>query len=284
MEKVYPTALILVVWIWLFLFDTFQGDLSPGGALDAFATVGIVHSFVHLYWSGWWSFLDVWLFPGSPALSSLSCIVLGYLGCVFCILVHQIAKLISRRLQNDENDLMRLIFEDIYHMIAGTSVITAWRGFWYGFYVLGDHFPILYKGKDVTSVAAHVISFALLALANVSTSMCLKGIDKDGDPKDGEGVICSVDYFCDYFKDELEEEEQTRRRSDSTARRRPVAMVTGNQKASNSDAVNGSVSPAKQRPTRKKVDDDLQVTKGKQPQSHQHQNNNPPNPRKKKEL
>ncbi len=247
-----------------------QGDLSAGAALDSFATVGIVHSFVHLYWSGWWSFLDTWLFPASPALSSLASILLGYLGCLLAILLHGVTKLVSRSLQqrDEDQDIARIFFEDVYHVFAGTSVITTWRGFWYGFYVLGDHFPILYKGKDVTSVAAHVISFGLLALANVSTSLCGKGVDIDGNPRDGEGLICSVDYFCEYFKDELDEEEQSRRRNPDLPifRQRPVAKVTGSQKLAapgNQDTLNGSPSPGKQRVVQKKVDDDVMTSKRK---------------------
>ena len=269
-----------------------QGDLSPGSALDSFATVGIVHSFIHLYWSGWWSFLDVWLFPNSPALSSLSCIIFGYMGCLVAILFHSVAKDVSRNLQNEDNDVTRLIFEDVYHVFAGTSCITTWRGFWYGFYVLGDNFPILYKGKDVTSVAAHVISFALLALANVSMSLCGKGVDIDGYVKDGEGVLCSVDYFCEYFKDELDEEEQTKQKQqDLKQGLRPVAMVAGSQKVINGFPSPSSTAQPRPRVVKKKVDDDVLVRRPPRPEPRNQttrkdatNNNNKAPIRRKKEL
>ena len=130
-------------------------------------------------------------------------------------------------------------------------------------------------------------------------SLCGKGVDIDGAERDGEGVTCSVDYFCDYFKDEIEEEEQTKRKQDSKLQGlKPVAKVTGNQKIINGSPLTTPTTQSRQRVVKKKVDDGVHVKKQQQQQQQQPKhrtetkiqinkdatNNNNAQVRKKKEL
>ena len=75
--------------------------------------------------------------------------------------------------------------------------------------VIGDMFPALYKNKDMLSLMAYPVSFAVLAFASVSMSLMGKGISIDGEDKDGEGITCSVDYLGELFK--IEDKKATKK-------------------------------------------------------------------------
>ena len=206
----------------------------------------------------------------------ITTITAGYLCCLVFILLQPIARQISRNLQGQENEVQRIAVEDVWNLFAGTSVITVWHGFWNLFFVLGDHFPILYKGKDVTSLVAHVISFALLALANISMSLPGKGVSIDGSSPDGEGMECSVDYLCEYFRSDLETEEIEKLKPKKPEQKtKPIAKVTGKQ------IINGTPT-TRQRIINQKYDEIVKDMKSKDSAVDKSNNNMPRG--KKKEL
>ncbi len=181
-------------------------------ALDVAVTVSVVHSLIHIHWTGVTAFLDQIIFPTSPWLSALTSLIIGYGLCYAILTYEDHAKQISKDCEK-ESEMKQIAFEDICTLVGGFAVITTWRGIWVCFDILANNYPILYiRGCDVTPLLVWMTSFILIAMAKITSSLPYQGCERDGDIKDGEGLSCYTEYFMDFLKNLNKEEEELKQK------------------------------------------------------------------------
>jgi len=123
-------------------------------------------------------------------------------------------------LEQKNNEIGRLLFEDVYFLFCNIGVVLVWKGHWQFFDALSYYFPVVLGGYDVTPFAANSGAFLLMALCHASSSLVLRGCDIDGELKEGAGVQLSISFFAEFFSDTIEtetkkeEEKKLKRESD----------------------------------------------------------------------
>jgi hypothetical protein len=173
-------------------------DGSQVSAIDVAVTILIVHTCIHVHWTGVGAFLDLLLFPSRPGLSSLCSLALGY--ALYIAIIYYwlpLWKAISRQFEQ-ESEMKQVAWENFCTLVMGFAVISIWRGIWLWFDLLSTKFPIYFMLHDVTPLVGCLASYLLIMMARLTNSLPYKGCEIDGELKGGLGLQCSIGYFS-YF-------------------------------------------------------------------------------------
>ena len=168
----------------------------------------VVTSLIDLHILGLGAVFDNLIFPNNVTMAIVSAWVLGYTVSAFALSLESVAKKISTDFEKKNNEIGRLLFEDVYFLFCNVGVVLVWKGHWQFFDALSYYFPVVMGGYDVTPFAATGGAFLLMALCHASGSLVLKGCDIDGDLKEGSGCELSISFFAEFFSDTIQSETQ----------------------------------------------------------------------------
>ena len=162
-----------------------------------------MQSLVHMHWTGVWLLLDaVTLSTYIPAISSVICLLIGYSVTCFLIITQRHAQSISSNLDGDEEKSKKIVFEDLYLLVANVATILIWKGLWMSLEIYEAYFPVLYHGFDITIWLGHFCSFLIIAMAQASNTLAgSKYCERDGQFFQGAGVTFGTCYFRELIGD-----------------------------------------------------------------------------------
>ncbi len=184
--------------------------------LDHAATVVGVTSLCNLHWIAVWALMDCLVYPQNVTVSVILSWILGYAIVSAALFYEPRSRDLSRTFEKRGAN-WKVLFEDADLVVANIGVILVWRGWWMYFESLAYYFPIYHGSFDVTSMYSNLSAFAMLCLCYASATAVLKGCDFDGQMPDGEGVTFSLDYFSDFFREQIQEEEGKETEGDKPA-------------------------------------------------------------------
>lgn len=153
----------------------------------------------------------------------ITSVSVGYGLCLTFLFLQEPALKISRNLQRDEKEPLRIVFENAFNMAANIGVVLLWKGLWMVYDVMADYFPIYCRSWDITPLATTVLSFVLLSLAHCSSSLLFQDCEIDGELKDGEGVIFTTGYLSEILDDVDTSSKEPRGKQAKTTTKHTVA-------------------------------------------------------------
>ena len=173
--------------------------------MDVLTSIVVVETSVVLHWIALWRIYDVIIFPEHSCLSATTSCIVGYAIVTAAICVQSGAIKMSKNLEEDPLPVKRLAFEDAYVMAANAGCVLVWRGWWLFFEGIIYYFPAYCRDgvSDCSIGYAHFFPFALLCLCYTSSSLLSKGCERDGEAKRGEGVRFQMQFFSEFFKEDI---------------------------------------------------------------------------------
>lgn len=122
------------------------------------------------YWRGTWGLSDVYVYPEDPVLSSLTSIVIGFIG-LFAFNVSQ--NVLNELLHPDKHRLSYYIGSRLYTAVFGFCCVNAWRGAWQALDLYTEHTASTVFATTAVSLLALAIMRAIRNISAPPFSLCL---------------------------------------------------------------------------------------------------------------
>ena len=150
-------------------------------------------------WRGVWDLTTYLLFPNDKILSFAISAFCGYFLVIVCHILQYPSSRISAKL--DSRKWLKVVFEQLFHILAGFACIQAWRGAWE---LSKIYINPVAADKEVNGWVLVAIGYTVLLLMWTSNSLCHRGCLSDGFFSEGRGVLFQGQYLVQFFRHDLE--------------------------------------------------------------------------------
>ncbi|XP_006608450.1 uncharacterized protein LOC122721104 isoform X3 [Apis laboriosa] len=122
------------------------------------------------YWRGTWGLSDVYVYPEDPVFSSLTSIVIGFIG-LYAFNVSQ--NVLNELLHPDKHRLSYYVGSRLYTAVFGFCCVNAWRGAWQALDLYTEHTASTVFATTIVSLLALAIMRAVRNISAPPFSLCL---------------------------------------------------------------------------------------------------------------
>lgn len=122
------------------------------------------------YWRGTWGLSDVYVYPEDRVLSSLTSIVIGFVG-LYAFNVSQ--NVLNELLHPDKHRLSYYVGSRLYTAVFGFCCVNAWRGAWQALDQYTEHTASTVFATTIVSLLALAIMRAVRNISAPPFSLCL---------------------------------------------------------------------------------------------------------------
>ena len=140
------------------------------------------------------------LFPNDNILSFAISAFCGYFLVIVCHILQYPASHLSAKLDNRE--CLKVVFEQLFHVLAGFACIQAWRGAWE---LSKIYINPVAADKEANAWTLVAIGYTALLFMWASNSLCHRGCLSDGFFSEGKGVLFQGQYLVQFFRHRLED-------------------------------------------------------------------------------
>ncbi|XP_033322998.1 uncharacterized protein LOC117218592 isoform X2 [Megalopta genalis] len=138
--------------------------------LDTVFSVAVAAPAVVGYWRGTWGLSNVYVYPEDPVLSSLTSVVIGFVG-LFAFNVSQ--NLLNELLHPDKHRLSYYVGSRLYTAVFGFCCVNAWRGAWQALDLYTELTPSTVFATTAVSLLALAIMRAVRNISAPPSTLCL---------------------------------------------------------------------------------------------------------------
>ena len=153
--------------------------------IDAFFTQIFIQPLAIFCWRSGFNVLDKTIYETNKFKSDIISLIVGVSGCSFLILIQYPLSRISVKLERKK--YLRIIYEDIVHIIALIPLLFFYRGLWN----LNEEYII--KDKEVGGWVNHIIGLSMLLIFQTYSTLVGPGCIIDGELTKGEAIF-SIHY------------------------------------------------------------------------------------------
>lgn len=122
------------------------------------------------YWRGTWGLSDVYVYPEDRVFSSLTSIVIGFIG-LYAFNVSQ--NVLNELLHPDKHRLSYYVGSRLYTAVFGFCCVNAWRGAWQALDLYTEHTASTVFATTIVSLLALAIMRAVRNISAPPFSLCL---------------------------------------------------------------------------------------------------------------
>ncbi|XP_016772632.1 uncharacterized protein LOC551280 isoform X2 [Apis mellifera] len=122
------------------------------------------------YWRGTWGLSDVYVYPEDRVFSSLTSIVIGFVG-LYAFNVSQ--NVLNELLHPDKHRLSYYVGSRLYTAVFGFCCVNAWRGAWQALDQYTEHTASTVFATTIVSLLALAIMRAVRNISAPPFSLCL---------------------------------------------------------------------------------------------------------------
>ncbi|XP_078049072.1 uncharacterized protein LOC144476245 [Augochlora pura] len=141
--------------------------------LDTVFSVAVAAPAVVGYWRGTWGLSNFYVYPEDPVLSSLTSIVIGFVG-LFAFNVSQ--NFLNDLLHPDKHRLSYYLGSRLYTAVFGFCCVNAWRGAWQALDLYTELTPSTVFATTAVSLLALAIMRAVRNISAPPSTLCLDSV------------------------------------------------------------------------------------------------------------
>ncbi|XP_055340881.1 uncharacterized protein LOC129589964 [Paramacrobiotus metropolitanus] len=214
--------------------------------LDSLFSVAVVGSLVVFEWRGIWLLQDLLVYPNNKDISVILSVLIGYYVAIMVDMAQKPAASFSAYLEKHYGWWSKLVFEDLYLLLAKICVLAAWRGLWVAceMWIRTPEYAVLLDRSLILCVVSYIIPTVLLH----ANSFFILEVQIDGGMADGAGckVKCTVlNHYVEFWDPESRKARGKRREKEKVAMLSPMSSTESTATSSGASSGQNDVSPDK---------------------------------------